>query len=86
VLLLRDLGFMSLPRPGADGVSTSFPIHIAAGELLELARVPASKRQSLKEGEDYRSQWTFEEAEALRKSAQDIYQQQLEAEPVIENR
>jgi hypothetical protein len=82
VLLLRDLSFMSVPRAGSDGIATSFPVHLAAGELLDLSQVPASKRESLIEGLDYREAWTFEEAEALRKAQEDVYQP-LETEPVV---
>lgn len=83
VLLLRDLSFQNLPRPMSDGVLTTFPCHLTAGELLDLAQVPESKRLELVEGLDYRAQWTFEEAEALRKAQEDIYAnaKQLEAEP-----
>jgi hypothetical protein len=72
VLLLRDLSFQSLPRPMSDGVPTSFPTHCARGELFDLALVPASKRESLVEGLDYKTDWTFEEAEALQKAQEDV--------------
>jgi hypothetical protein len=41
---------MSHRRPSADGIPASYPAHLAAGELLDLAQVPASK--SLVEGLD----------------------------------
>lgn len=86
VLLLRDLSFYSLPRPSADGVPASFPVYLAAGELLDLSQVPASHRESLVEELDYRSQWTYEDQAELRRTAEDAYLKQLEAEPVIQNR
>jgi hypothetical protein len=75
VLLLRDLAFMSLPRPGADGTPTSFPIHLAQGELLDLSTVPEHKRQSLKEGEDFKTEWSLEEQQQLQKAQEDIYRE-----------
>lgn len=86
VLLLRDLNFSTIPRPDSDGVPVSFPIRVTAGQLVDLERVPESTRRSLKEGEDFRSAWTHQELEDLQKEQADIYQQQLEAEPVIQNR
>jgi hypothetical protein len=83
VLLLRDLSFMSLPRSSASGIATSFPVHLAAGELLELNQVPASKRESLVEGLDYKTDWTFEEAAQLQKAQEDIYAHAIETEPTI---
>jgi hypothetical protein len=86
VLLLRDLSFQSLPRRSASGIPTSFPTHLAAGELIDLAQVPASRRESLVEGLDYRSQWSNEEQAELQKAEAETYQQQPEqpeAEPAV---
>jgi hypothetical protein len=86
VLLLRDLSFMGLPRPSADGIPTSFPTHLAAGELLDLTQVPESKRKSLVEGLDYREKWTHDDLTAMRTGQQDIYasSDSLKAEPAVE--
>ncbi len=81
VLLLRDLSFQSLPRGSASGIPTSFPTHIAAGELLDLEQVPESYRKSLKEGEDFKTTFSFEEVERFQRIEADIYHQQPNAEP-----
>jgi len=86
VLLLRDLNFTSLPRPDSDGVPVSYPIRVTAGETFDLAQVPESRRKSLKEGEDFKTAWTYEAQKELQARLRDIYAQQLEAEPVIQNR
>jgi len=78
VLALHDIAFMSAPTKGATGVPTSYPVHIMAGELLELARVPPSHRESLKEGSDYAVKWTREEQQRLQKAAKDAYAKELE--------
>jgi hypothetical protein len=83
VLLLRDLNFSTIPAPDSDGVPTAYPVFVSRGELFDLNRLPESSRRSLKEGEDYRKNWTFAEAEKLRKEASDLYSEQLVAEPVI---
>jgi hypothetical protein len=56
--------------------------------LIDLAQVPASTRQSLVEGTDYRTRWTHDDLAAMRTGQQDIYaaDEQLRAEPVIQNR
>jgi hypothetical protein len=84
VLILRDLAFQSLPSKGADGVPTSFPVHVMAGALLDLSHVPASHRQKLKEGSDYAKSWTREQQKQLQKAAQDAYQKQFETEPAVQ--
>jgi hypothetical protein len=83
VLVLRDLNFQTLPRPDSDGVPVSYPVRVVAGQLLDLNTVPPAKRQLLKDGEDYRSNWTLEEQEAVLKAASEVYFNDLEAEPVI---
>jgi hypothetical protein len=85
VLLLRDLSFYTR-RLSADGIATNFPTHVAAGELLDLSRVPESHRKSLKEGEDFKSDWSFADQAELRRTADDAYLKQFETEPVIQNR
>jgi hypothetical protein len=85
-LLLRDLNFSTIPRPDTEGIPTSYPTHVSRGELFDLARVPEIYRKSLREGEDFRTAWTYEELEEIRRAQENIYAQQLEAEPVIENR
>jgi hypothetical protein len=79
VLLLRDLSFQSLPRSSASGIATSFPTYVAAGELIDLAQVP--HRKSLKEGEDYKTNWTFEEQEQLKLKRSDIYRDSESYQP-----
>lgn len=86
VLLLRTLNFSTVQRPDSDGVPVSFPTQVAAGQLFDLERVPESRRQSLKEGEDYCTNWTYEQQAQLLKEQEDIYAQGLVAEPVIQNR
>jgi hypothetical protein len=81
VLLLRDLHYQSLPRPSASGIATSFPVHRAMGELIDLAIVPASRRESLKEGEDYNTDWTYEEQEQLKLAQADIYKESESFQP-----
>jgi NAD(P)-dependent dehydrogenase (short-subunit alcohol dehydrogenase family) len=79
VLLLRDLSFQSLPRQSASGIATSFPTFVAAGELIDLAQVP--HRESLKEGEDYKTDWTFEEQAQLKLKRSDIYRDSESYQP-----
>lgn len=88
VLLLRDLSFMSIPVPDSSGIPCSYPVHIAAGELFDLARVPESKRPSLVEGLDFKSDWTYQELEEMQKEQEDIYAgtKQFETEPVASTR
>lgn len=83
VLVLHDLAFQSIPKPGADGVPVSYPTHVTAGELLDLSQVPASHRESLKEGTDYKSQWTDEERLQLMKAEEDAYLKQFETESPV---
>ena len=71
VLLLRDLSFQSLPRSSPSGIPTSFPTHVAVGELIDLVQVPASKRESLVEGLDFKSDWSFEELTRLQKAQEE---------------
>jgi hypothetical protein len=73
VLLLRNLSFMSRPKPDSSGVATSYPVHVGAGELFDLAQVPESDRKSLKEGEDFKTDWTLQELAAMRRAQEDIY-------------
>ena len=61
VLALHDISFQTIPKPGPDGVPVSYPVHVMAGALLDLGRVPAHHRASLKEGSDYATKWTLEE-------------------------
>jgi hypothetical protein len=82
VLLLRDLSFQSLPRSSASGIPTSFPTQCAAGELLDLAQVPESCQKSLKEGEDFKTAWTYEEQKELQARLHDGYLKQFETEAV----
>lgn len=86
VLILRDLSFHSVQKPGSDGIPTAYPVHVAAGELLELTRVPPDCRERLREGEDFKSAWTYEELTQLQKAQADIYAHQPETEPVFQNR
>jgi hypothetical protein len=78
VLLLRDLSFQSVPKPGADGIPTSYPVHVMAGGLLDLSKVPTAHR--LKEGLDYATKWTLEEQKQLQKTEEEAYLKQFEAE------
>jgi hypothetical protein len=84
VLVLRDLAFQSVPSKGADGVPTSYPVHVMTGELLDLTRVPSELRKSLKEGSDYATKWTREEQQQLQKAAQDAYLKQFQPEPAVQ--
>jgi hypothetical protein len=77
---LRDLSFPSVPRPSADGTPTSYPVQVAAGQLLDLKTVPEAHRRSLTEGTDFKTDWNFEEQEALLKSEEAAYLKQFEAE------
>ncbi len=84
VLLLRDLSFQSEPIPGSDGVPTSYPVMLIAGELMDFSKVPASVRQSLKEGEHYKTDWSFSDQEEVRKTAKADYLKQFEpSEPEV---
>jgi hypothetical protein len=82
-MVLRDLAFQSVPKPGADGIPTSYPVWVSAGELLDLAEVPESHRQSLKEGTDYKTAWTHEERAGVRRAEEDAYLKQFETEPAV---
>jgi hypothetical protein len=81
VLLLRDLSFQSLPRPSADGIATSFPTHLAMGELLDLTQVPEGERRELIEGLDFRQSWSHEEMVQLQKAQEDIYRDSESYQP-----
>ena len=81
VLLLRDFSFQSLPRPSASGVATSFPTHLAMGELLDLEQVPEGKRGELEEGLDFREKWTHEEQAQHKLSRADIYRESEAYQP-----
>ena len=80
VLLLRDLSFQSEPRPGADGVRTSFPVFVGKGETLDLTQVPAGKRQEPEEGLDFKTNWSFEDQAEQRRSSEEEYLAQFQAE------
>jgi hypothetical protein len=56
-----------------------------AGELLDLSHVPASHRESLKEGSDLKNAWTNEERAQLQKTAQDAYLKQFQPEPAVQS-
>jgi hypothetical protein len=75
------LNFNSPPQPGSDGVPTSYPVHLAVGELLDLATVPVSQRQAMVEGLDYRKAWTHEEQSQLKRSRSDIYRESEADQP-----
>ena len=81
VLVLRDLTFQSIPKAGSDGIHTSYPVHAAAGEVLDLNQVPALHRKQLKEGTDYATKWTNDERAQLQKAAQEVYLKHFESEP-----
>jgi hypothetical protein len=83
VLLLLDLAFQSSPRPDSSGTLTSYPHHISAGEVCDLAQVPASVRQSLKEGEHYKTNWSFEDQAEVRKAAKETYLAQFQTESAV---
>ena len=82
VLVLHDLSFQSIPKPDSRSVPTSYPVRVMAGELLDLEAVPPSHRRSLKEGEDYKIEWTNEERAEVQKAAQDAHLKQFETEQV----
>jgi hypothetical protein len=81
VLLLRDLSFQSLPRSSASGIDTSFPTHLAMGELLDLTQVPEGKRRELIEGLDFRQAWSHEEMVKLQLERSDIYRNSESYQP-----
>jgi hypothetical protein len=81
VLALRDLSFQSIPRAGSDGIPTSYPVHVSAGELLDLSKVPTAHR--LKEGSDYQTKWTDDERAQLQKTGEDAYLKQFETESPV---
>ena len=83
VLLLRDLSFQSIPKPGSDGIPTSYPVHVSAGELLDLQAVPPYQRKSLREGEDYATKWTREEQQQLQQAAEVDYLKRFEVETTV---
>ena len=83
VLVLRDLSFQSIAKPGSDGVRVSYPTLVASGELLDLSKVPPSHRRSLTEGSDYKTKWTLEEQKQLQNAEQAAYLKQFETETVI---
>jgi hypothetical protein len=85
VMLLHDLSFMSLPRPSADGILTSYPVWLKAGSLVELATLPAVCRETLVEGRDFKTEWADGEPEQVQSAAEAADLQQLMAEPVIQN-
>jgi hypothetical protein len=86
VLVLRDLAFQSVPSPGADGIPVSYPVHVMAGELLELERVPPAHRKSLKEGLDFVSKWTLEEQKQVQKTEEDAFLERFKAETAVPRR
>ena len=53
---------------------------MTGGGLLELARVPPSHRESLKEGSDYVTKWSLEQQKQLQMAAEDTYLKQFETE------
>ena len=81
VLLLRDLSYQSEPIRGLDGVPTSYPVMLIAGETMALYKVPASKRQDLKEGLDFKTNWSFEDQAELRRVGKEAYLAQFQNEP-----
>jgi hypothetical protein len=83
VLLLRDLSFTSPPRPASDGVMTSYPVRVGAGELVELAALPADTRKSLQEGTDYKTDWAFGEEKEVQRTADAEYLKQFQKEPEV---
>lgn len=82
VMALRELHFSSL-RPMSDGVITSFPITVMAGQLIDLATVPVAYRESLKEGTDYKADWTYEEQQQLLQAEEEAYLKQFNTEPEV---
>jgi hypothetical protein len=83
VLLLRDLSFQSDPIRGSDGVPTSYPVMLIAGELMDLSKVPAAMRQKLKEGEHFKTDWSFEDQAEVRRAAKEAYLKQFETESAV---
>ena len=73
VLALRDLTFQSIASAGSDGVRTSYPVHVMAGETLNLNQVPAGHRERLKEGSDFATKWTNDERQQLQKASDEVY-------------
>jgi hypothetical protein len=82
VLLLRDLNFSSVAKPGSDGVPVSYPIRAAAGDTFDLTKLPESTRKSLKEGEDFKTKWSNEDRRELQARLHADYVRQFETEPV----
>ena len=50
---------------------------------FNLATVPLARRQSLTEATDYKTDWTYEEAEALQKAAEEAYLKQFNTETEV---
>jgi hypothetical protein len=67
VLLLHGLQYSGHPQKhGEYGVNMSFPVTLAAGELVNLEDIPERHRDTLQEGEDYITEWTEKQRQQLR--------------------
>lgn len=81
VLLLLDLAFMSSPKLDSSGTPTSYPHHVMAGEVFDLGQLPESVREGLREGEHFKSNWSFEDQSKVRREASEAYLAQFQNEP-----
>jgi hypothetical protein len=81
-LLLRDLSYQSEPKLDSSGVLTRYPVQVMAGELIDLTQIPASRRQAMVEGEDFKTNWSFADQAEVRRAARETYLDQFTVEPV----
>jgi hypothetical protein len=67
VMLLHGLQYNGHPQKhGEYGTNLSFPVTLAAAELVDLEDIPERQRDMLQEGDDYITNWTEEQRQQLR--------------------
>jgi hypothetical protein len=77
VMVLREVNF-TRTQVDPDGIPVSFPVMRAAGEIIDLASIPAD----WKEGIDFKSSWTPEERRELQEADNAAFLKQLQPEPL----
>jgi hypothetical protein len=76
-MLLRELNFTTT-RVNPEGVRVSFPVMLAAGELVPSKEIPAEWQ----EGREYQSNWTPEERKELQEKENAAFLKQFQPEPL----
>jgi hypothetical protein len=77
VMVLRELNFTTT-RVNHEGVKVSFPVMLAAGELIPSEEIP----DSWQENKDYKFGWTLEERRELQEKESEAYLKQFQPEPL----